>query len=182
MDGTQVNETVRKPRVINTSIDNGVVTVTHAEHDEPLIRVDAEQLASTPSAHNLIAYGASVLLRQAAAGAEDPHAAVRDMVRKLAEGQWQPGRRGPGAQEVEPVVEALAQQLGKDVAFIRDTYLPRYCQHQGFVASNGRLLMARAKAELEKHPDLAPIIGKIMAKRAKDHKQAEHVDLGALAA
>lgn len=169
-----------KPRVVNAKVQDGRVTIMHASFSEPLIEFDPSQL--TGKTHDsVLAYGAAVLLRQAANSA-DPQKSVNDMAQRLVNGQWQPGRRGVD-REIEPIVAALAQHLNKDPQFVVETYLPKYCERVGLVTANGRNRIADAKTQLEKHKDIAPLVSRIIAQRSKEAgKGQEALDLSAIAA
>lgn len=180
-DPTQNTGKTSKPRVVNTHIEDGVVTVMHAGHPEPIITFDTATLADKPAvARNLLAYGVGSLLRQAA-GMEDPHKSVSELVQRLMSGQWQPGRRPAGPKEVDPVIEALATRLGRSVDYVVGEYIPAFCRKQGLTTSDGKLRMSLAREQLSLHPDLAPIVARIVTQRSKvAAKAGEHFDLGSL--
>jgi hypothetical protein len=179
-DSSTPTASTPKPKIVNTNIVDGVVTVTHADHTEPLVSFDANQLIGQPVARDLVAYGVAQLLRQAANG-NDPHEAISKRIDQITRGDWTPGRHGVVA-EIEPVVEALATHLNKSVDFVAEKYLPRYCQQMNLVTKNGRMMLSAAKAQLSKHPELAPLVTRIIGARAKANRHQPAQDLSAIAA
>ena len=168
-----------KTRRVATSIDLDTGDVTVSYDGEQIGQINVNRLQSQNSILGLAAYGAATLLSRSTGG-DNPRAGVAEVIDRLERGEWRPGRQKIES-EPEPIVQALAQHLNISAEAVVDRFLPTYCSKQGHIASNGRLLIERAKRELERHEKIGPLMAKILAQRAKrDGTAGASVDLASL--
>lgn len=171
-DGAAASASNRR-KIASALVDGTIGSLTFHQSGHTLAQ-DALKLPE-PMRNALAAFGLVAALQTAYSGAgktpEQAEEDARDCLERIKRGEWTPGR--PKAErEIEPIVEAIAERMKLSVEQVEDEWLPRYCKKHGYVRKDGKSNIASAKRELMSHHELAPLVGKILAQRAKDMQAA----------
>lgn len=132
---------------------DGAVTFKFANGDE--IALNVSELPDTTRV-NLECVGVSRIVGQAYAKAADPQEATKKAIAALKAGEWKPGRE-KSEKEPKELVLALAEVTSKPTHVVEER-----------LSSMGR----KEKAALRKHPQVAVVLARMAADRAKEAAKA----------
>lgn len=140
------------------------------------IDVDLNALPET-SLRTAAGIGVQQLVRVAYNGAADVEEAYQMASRRISallDGTYKVAARGGGKSEPNDLERALMEALGgKNLTYVRDTFIPGWFAKQGLrevQARNGGTRLLGQKEALNKlraHPEVAPVLARHAAERAK---------------
>lgn len=164
----------KKQRVAVTKVDGSNIHIQFQPHvGGGEVHIDTGKIPgadklSGPALH-IFNHGVASLIQGSYTNSEtDYHKTAKAMADRLLAGTWSPGRtRSSDPKEPDELLVALSEHLKIPVEDVEKNFLPAYARKHNLHAKDGGPGLAQARRMLRENRDVAPIIARIVAERAK---------------